>query len=75
MGDIENGVSHFLCPDHPIWLPNRRYEITLEEKRQKQAKIAEDWRDGLIDGTYKNKADIARQNQCSRAWVTRMLKI
>jgi len=73
MGDIEAGVSHFLCPDHPTWLPNQRYDITLEEKRQMQLKTAEDWREGLLDGTYKNKADIANQNRCSRAWVTRLL--
>jgi hypothetical protein len=73
MGDIENGVSHFLCPDHPTWLPNQRYEITLEEKRQKQMITAENWREGLMDGTYKNRSDIACQNRCSRAWVTRLL--
>ena len=74
MGDIENGVSHFLCPDHSIWLPNQRYDITLEEKRQIKKETADDWREGLLDGTYKNKADIAEQNGCSRAWVTRLLK-
>jgi len=30
-------------------------------------KTAEDWREGLLNGTYKNKADIANQNRCSRA--------
>ena len=73
MGDINDGVSHFLCPDHPTWLPNQRYDITLEEKRQIQKEIADDWRKGLQDGTYMNKADIAKQNGCSRAWVTRLL--
>ena len=73
MGDIENGVSHFLCPDHPTWLPNQRYDITLEEKRQKQMKTADEWREGLLNGTYKSKTDIANQNRCSRAWVTRLL--
>ena len=74
MGDIEDGVSYFLCPDHPTWLPNQRYKITLEEKHQKQKEIAEGWCEGLLDGTYKNKANIANQNGCSRAWVTRLLK-
>ena len=73
MGDIESGVSHFLCPDHPTWLPNQRYDITLEEKRRKQMKTADEWREGLLDGTYMNKADIATKNGCSRAWVTRLL--
>ena len=73
MGDIENGVSHFLCPERPAWLPNQRYDITLEEKRQKQMKTADEWREGLLNGTYKSKADIADQNRCSRAWVTRLL--
>ena len=74
MGDIESGVSHFLCPDHSVWLPSQRYEITLEEKRGVQREIADIWRKGLIDGTYDSKADIARKNGCSRAWVTRLLK-
>ena len=73
MGDVENGVSHFLCPDHPTWLPNQRYELTLEQKRQMQMKTAEDWREGLLNGTFASKADVARQNGCSRAWVTRLL--
>ena len=73
MGDITNGVSHFLCPDHPTWLPNQRYDITLEEKRRKQMKTADEWREGLLDGTYINKSDIATKNGCSRAWVTRLL--
>ena len=74
MGDIEDGVSHFLCPEHSIWLPNQRYDITIEEKRQKQNQIANEWREGLLDGTFSSKADIARKNGCSRAWVTRLLK-
>jgi len=73
MGDIESGISHFLCPDHQIWLPNQRYDITLEEKRKAQKETADEWREGLSNGTYKNKADIANQNRCSRAWVTRLL--
>lgn len=73
IGDIENGVSHFLCPDHPIWLPNQRYDITLEQKRKTQKETADEWRRGLLDGTFSSKADIARQNGCSRAWVTRLL--
>ena len=73
MGDIENGVSHFLCPDHPTWLPNQRYDITLEQKRKVQKETADEWREGLLDGTYMNKADIARQYGYSRAWVTRLL--
>lgn len=40
-GDIEDGVSHFLCPDHSTWLPNQRYDITLK-KCQIQNQIAED---------------------------------
>jgi hypothetical protein len=28
-------------------------------------KTAEDWRIGLLDGTYKNKADIANQNRAA----------
>ncbi len=74
MGDIVDDVSHFLCPDHSIWLPSQRYEITLEEKRDVQREIADRWRKGLIDGTYDSKADIARKNRCSRAWVTRLLQ-
>ena len=73
MGDIENGVSHFLCPDHPTWLPNQRYDISLDEKRLKQNQIAAEWREGLADGTYMNMADIATKNGCSRAWVSRLL--
>jgi len=73
MGDIEAGVSHFLCPDHPTWLPNQRYDITLEQKRKGQKETAEEWREGLLDGTYDNQADIATKNGCSRAWVTRLL--
>ncbi|MCF7809633.1 hypothetical protein K9N50_01455 [bacterium] len=73
MGDIENGVSHFLCPDHEIWLPNKRYDVTLDEKRFKQNQIANEWREGLLDGTFSSKADIVRQNGCSRAWVMCLL--
>ena len=73
MGDIEAGVSHSLCPDHPTWLPNQRYDITLEQKRKAQKETADEWREGLLDGTFSSKADIARQNRCSRAWVTRLL--
>ncbi len=74
MGDIVDDVSQFLCPDHSIWLPSQRYEITIEEKRDVQRKLTDMWRKGLIDGTYDSKADIARKNRCSRAWVTRLLK-
>jgi len=74
MGDIKSGVSHFLCPDHQILLPNQRYDITLEQKRNAQKETADEWRKGLLDGTFSSKADIARQNGCSRAWVTRLLK-
>ena len=73
MGDIEAGVSHFLCPDHPTWLPNQRYDITLEQKRKVQKETADEWREGLLDGTYSNQAEIAMKNGCSRAWVTRLL--
>ena len=74
MGGIDDGVSHFLCPDHPFWLPSQRYELTLAEKRQARRKLATEWREGLANGTYENRADIARKNGCSRAWVTRLLK-
>jgi hypothetical protein len=30
MGDIEDGVSHFLWTDHPTWLPNQDNDITIE---------------------------------------------
>jgi len=73
MGDIEDGVSHFLYSDHSIWLPNQRYDVTLEQKRKAQKETADEWRKGLLDGTFSSKADIARQNGCSRAWVTRLL--
>lgn len=73
MGNIEVGVSHFLCPEHIVWLPNHRYDVTLDDKRQIQKEIANDWREGLLDGTYRNKADIAKRIGCSRAWVTRLL--
>ena len=29
MGDINDGVSHFLCPEQNTWLPNQRYDITI----------------------------------------------
>lgn len=73
MGDIEDGVSHFLCPDHPTWLPNKRYDITLEKKRKAQKETADEWRKGLQDWTFRNHADIAKKNGCSRTWVTRLI--
>ena len=73
MGDIEDGVSHFLCPEHPTWLPNQRYDVNLEQKRKAQKETADEWRECLLDGTFASKADIAKQNRCSRAWVTRLL--
>ena len=73
MGDINDGVSHYLCPDHQLWLPSQRYEITLIEKHLAQKELANQWHRGLANGTYINRADIARQNGCSRAWVTRIL--
>ena len=75
MGDIIDGVSHFLYPDHSTWLPSQRYEVTLAEKRQIKQALADNWRQGLAHGIYKNQADIAMQNGCSRAWVTRLLKM
>ena len=73
MGNIEESVSHFLCPEHKVWLPNQRYDITLEEKRNVRMILAEDWLQGLKNGKYKNRADIALKNGCSRAWVTNVL--
>jgi len=73
MGDIEEGVSHFLCPEVRTWLPRQRYDVTLEEKRDKRMKVAEQWIRGLSDGTYRTRADIARANKISRARVTQLL--
>ena len=73
MGDIEEGVSHFLCPEHKVWLPNQRYNVTLEDKRNARIILAEDWHHGLMNGIYQSRADIARKNGCSRAWVTKVL--
>lgn len=73
MGDIEDGVSHFLCSEHRAWLPNDRYDVTLVEKRNIRRFTAEQWLQGLTDGTYRNRADIARQEGYSRAWVTMLL--
>ena len=74
MGNIEESVSHFLCPEHMVCLPNQRYDITLEEKRNARVKQGKDWLKGLKNGKYQNRADIARKNNCSRAWVTNVLK-
>ena len=74
MGDIEDGVSHFLCPEHETWLPNERYDVTLVEKRNIRRLTAEQWLRGLTDGTYRTRADIARVVGCSRAWVTQVLQ-
>ena len=73
MGNIQDSVSHFLCPEHLAWLPNQRYDITLEEKRNARIVLAEEWQQGLNEGIYLNRADIARKNGCSRAWVTNVL--
>ena len=73
MGDIEEGVSHFLCPEQNTWLPRQRYDVTLEEKRNRRMETAEHWIHGLSDGTYRTRADIARANKISRARVTRLL--
>ena len=73
MGNIAESVSHFLCPEHQVWLPNQRYDNTLEEKRNARMIQAEDWFHGLKNGIYQNRADIARKNNCSRAWVTNVL--
>ena len=73
MGNIEESVSHFLCPEHKVWLPNQRYDITLEEKRNARMIQAEELLQGLKNGIYQNRADIARKNGCSRAWVTNVL--
>ena len=73
MGNIEEGVSHFLCPEHNVWLPNQRYDTSREDKRNARVILAEDWLHGLKNGIYQNRADIARKNGCSRAWVTRVM--
>lgn len=73
MGDIEDGVSHFLCPDHQAWLPRQQNDVILADKQNTQQDKAEAWHQGLKDGTYRNRADIARVNGCSRAWVSRLL--
>jgi len=74
MGDIDDGVSHFLCREKVIWLPNQRYDRTLTEKRDQRRLTAEQWIQGLGDGTFQNRADIARSEGCSRSWVTRLLR-
>ncbi len=73
MGNIEDCVSHFLCFEHKVWLPNQRYDVTLEQKRNTRIGLAEDWLHGLKNGIYQNRADIARKNNCSRTWVTNVL--
>ena len=73
MGVITNDASHFLCPEYKVCLPSMRYDITLEEKRNARTIQAEDWLQGLKNGDYQNRADIARQNNCSRTWVTNVL--
>ena len=73
MGNIEESVSHFLFPEHKVWLPNQRYSVTLEDKRNTQIILAEDWLQDLKNGIYQNRADIARKNNYSRAWVTKVL--
>ena len=73
MGVITNDASHFLCPELSMWLPAKRYPITLEEKRAKRMELAQEWSQDLKDGIYSDRADIARKNGFSRAWVTRVL--
>ena len=73
LGDITDGVSHFLCPDQALWLPAQRYPIILQEKRTSRMELALEWQHGLDSGDYINYADIARKNGCSRAWVTKVL--
>ena len=73
MGVITNDASHFLCPELSMWLPSQRYPITIEEKRDARMVQVEEWRQGLAKGIYQNRADIARKNNCSRAWVTNVL--
>jgi len=74
MGDIEDGVSHFLCRGRQIWLPRQRYDRTLEEKRNKRRLTAQQWIQGLADGRYRNRADIARAGGCSRSWISQTLR-
>ena len=74
MGVINNDASHFLCSEHKVCLPNMRYDVSLDEKRTARIAQAEDWVHGLKSGLYQNRADIARKNNCSRAWVTNVLK-
>ena len=73
MGDIEEGVSHFLCPEQNAWLPKQRYDDSLDNKRQRRKQVAEQWIQGLSDGTYRTRSDIARVNCISRAHVTQLL--
>ena len=73
MGDIEDGVSHFLCPDHHTWLPRQRYDLTLQEKRNRRVQTVRQWLDGLVNGTYRTRSDIARIANISRARVTQLL--
>jgi len=73
LGVIITDVSHFLCPGLSIWLPAQRYPTTLQEKRTQRMELALEWRRGLDSGLYINYADIAHQNGCSRAWVTKVL--
>ena len=73
MGDIKEGVSHFLCPEVKAWLPKQRYDVTLDEKRENKRLVAEQWLQELSDGTYRTRADIARANKLSRARVTQIL--
>jgi len=39
LGVITNDVSHFLCPDYPVWLPSQRYAISPEEKRARRMEL------------------------------------
>ena len=73
MGNIEEGVSHSLCPEHKIRLPNKRYNVTLEEKRNIRIILAEDWLHGLKNGINQNRANIARKNGCSQVWVAKVI--
>ena len=73
LGVITNDASHFLCPDQPVWLPSQRYPISLQQKRARRMELAIEWKRGLETGVYINYADIARKNDCSRAWVSRIL--
>jgi hypothetical protein len=73
MGVITNDASHFLCPELSMWLPAQRYPITLIEKRTRRTELKCVWKQGLESGIYQNRADIARQNNCSRTWVTKVM--